>query len=72
MTEHDVKNFVQAIHSAYWKIDFREFCVRAGFQPDAYAQAKFMEWAKLNAALREFDPTTIACIIGAAPTKEAK
>ena len=56
----------QAILNAHWDINFTEFCQRAGFAEDNYAEGKWDEWQKLAQALNAFDDATLARLAGEA------
>ena len=56
----------QAILNAHWDINFTEFCRRAGFSEDDYAEDKWLEWQRLAGALNSFDDATLARLAGEA------
>lgn len=55
--------WLTAIANAYWDINFTEFCRRAGFAEDDYAEEKWAAWLRLAADLKKFDAATLERIV---------
>lgn len=56
--------WMTAIANAYWDINFEEFCKRAGFTQDSYAEEKWVKWQALADSLNAFDTNTLGRIVG--------
>jgi len=55
--------FKTAIGNAYWDIDYREFCRRAGWAEDSYSEGKWAQWLKLVECVKAFDADTLERIV---------
>lgn len=52
-----------AIGRAWWDINYHEFCRRAGWREDDYADDKWQQWQALYHALSAFDSDTLDRIV---------
>lgn len=59
----NVADFKTAVGNAHWDINYEEFCRRAGFAQDSYAEEKWRQWVALAFALNAFDTSTLERII---------
>lgn len=58
--------FKSLVGNAQWDLNYEDFCQRAQFPHDSYAEAKWAAFQNLANALREFDDNTLARIVGEA------
>jgi hypothetical protein len=61
LTEHNVHQFIPAISSLHWRINFYEFCHLLDLNPKyRYAEEKWEQFKLLNKGLSYFDPQTLS------------
>lgn len=58
------KEWIQAVLDTHWAINYEEFCRRAGFRQDSYAEEKWTQWQVIAASLNAFDSNTLSKIVG--------
>ena len=60
-----LKELKTLIGNAHWDLNYAEFCRRAGFEEDSYAEEKWEQWQELARSLAAFDAATLSRIVAA-------
>jgi hypothetical protein len=58
-----VDSVVRAVHGTWYDLDYHEFCARAGFAEDTYAEEKWRAWQQIHEGLAAFDRDTFSRIV---------